>query len=46
MKAYVITGYVVIALLVSIYFKSCSDTSDKSYAYNAGKALVWPISVW
>lgn len=46
MKAYAITGYLVIALMVSFYFKGCSNTSDKSYAYNAGKAIVWPISVW
>ena len=46
MKNYIIVGYVLIALLVSIYFKSCSDTSERSYSYNFGKALVWPVSIF
>ena len=45
MKAYLITGYLVIALLVSFYFNSCSNTSDRPYSYNLGKAIVWPFSL-
>lgn len=44
-KAYLITGYLIIALFVSFYFKGCSDTSDKDYAFNLGKAMAWPISL-
>ncbi len=46
MKAYLITGYLVIALVTSIFFSACSNSSHKSYAFNVGKALVWPISIF
>jgi len=45
MKTYLITGYLVIALIVSVFFNSCSNTSNKPYAFNLGKALVWPFSL-
>ncbi|MEQ1318611.1 hypothetical protein [Acinetobacter guillouiae] len=45
-KHYLIGIYVVIALLFSFYLKGCSATSNQSYAYNLGKAIVWPISMF
>ncbi|MCL5767064.1 MULTISPECIES: hypothetical protein [unclassified Acinetobacter] len=45
-KHYLIGIYVVIALLFSVYLKGCSDTSDRPYTYNLGKAIVWPISMF
>lgn len=45
-KHYVIGGYIAIALLFSFYLKGCSDTAHQSYAYNLGKAVVWPISMF
>lgn len=45
-KHYVIGGYIAIALLFSFYLKECSDTAHQSYAYNLGKAVVWPISMF
>lgn len=45
MKNYLITGYIVIALICSVYFKVFGATSDRSYPYNLGRALMWPISV-
>lgn len=45
-KHYVIGIYIVIALLFSVYLKGCSDTSDRSYSFNLGKAFVWPISMF
>ncbi len=46
MKNYAIGIYLVIALLFSFYLKGCSDSSHESYAFNVGKALVWPISMF
>lgn len=46
MKNYLIIGYLVIGLICSVYFKACSSTAHRTYAYNVGKALVWPISVF
>jgi hypothetical protein len=46
MKNYLIIGYVVMALLVSVYFKACSATAHRPYTYNLGKALVWPITIF
>ncbi|MCY6413306.1 MULTISPECIES: hypothetical protein [Acinetobacter] len=45
-KHYLIGVYLVIALLFSFYLKGCSDTADRSYSYNFGKALAWPISMF
>ncbi len=45
-KQYLIGIYIVIALLFSAYLKGCSATADRSYAYNLGYALVWPISMF
>lgn len=45
-KHYVIGIYIVIAVLFSAYLKGCSDTSDRSYSYNLGKAIIWPISMF
>ena len=45
-KHYLIGVYIVIALLFSAYLKGYSATADRSYAYNLGKAVVWPISMF
>lgn len=45
-KRYLIGFYLVIALLFSFYLKGCSSTAHLSYAYNLGKAVVWPISMF
>jgi|GEM_PF-693966 len=45
-KHYLIGVYIVIALLFSAYLKGCSATADRSYAYNLGKAMVWPVSMF
>ena len=36
---------VIIALLVSFYFKGCTHTSNESYAFNLGRAILWPITL-
>lgn len=45
-KHYLIGVYLLIALLFSAYLKGCSATADRSYAYNLGKAIVWPVSMF
>jgi hypothetical protein len=45
MKHRLTAGYFIIAFMVSFFFKSCSNTSNHSYFFNLGKALVWPISL-
>ncbi|WP_169733746.1 hypothetical protein [Alkanindiges illinoisensis] len=45
MKNQLIAGYIIIALICSVYFKACSTTSNRSYPYNLGRGLTWPISV-
>lgn len=45
MRNYLVVGYLVIAVICSIYFKACSSTAHESYGYNVGKALFWPVSV-
>lgn len=44
-KHYAIGTYVIIALLVSFYFKGCTHTSNESYAFNLGRAILWPITL-
>jgi hypothetical protein len=44
-KHYAIGAYVIIALLVSFYFKGCTHTSNESYAFNLGRAILWPITL-
>ena len=34
------------ALICSVYFKNCSSTAHYSYAYNLGKAVVWPVTIF
>jgi hypothetical protein len=46
MKNYLIGFYIVVAVLFSFYLKGCSATADRSYMYNLGKAIVWPISMF
>ncbi len=46
MKSPLFVGYLIIALLVSVYFKGCSSTSDRSYSYNLGRAAMWPITIF
>lgn len=46
MKNYLIIGYVLIALICSVYFKNFSSTAHYSYAYNLGKAVVWPVTIF
>lgn len=44
-KHYAIGAYAIIALLVSFYFKGCTHTSNESYAFNLGRAILWPITL-
>lgn len=46
MKNYLIIGYIIIAFICSVYFKNCSSTAHLSYAYNLGKAVVWPVTIF
>lgn len=46
MKNYLIIGYVVIAVICSVYFKNCSSTAHMPYSYNLGKAAVWPVTIF
>jgi len=46
MKSHIFIGYLIIALIVSVYFKGCSNTSDRSYPFNLGKAVMWPITIF
>lgn len=37
------TGYLLIAAVVAIYGNIWGQTHYKSFAYNVGRALVWPV---
>ena len=37
------TGYLIIGLLVAIYESLWGATHYKSFAYNLGRGLVWPV---
>lgn len=45
MKKLIITGYVVMTLVLSVFYSVFGKTADKPYSYNLGQAAVWPISL-
>jgi|GEM_PF-2145355 len=46
MKKQLITGYLAIAFLFSVLMWLFGEDSYRGYAYNAGKAVFWPISIF
>ena len=46
MKKQLIIGYLAIAFLLSILMWLFGEDSYRGYAYNTGKAIVWPISIF
>lgn len=46
MKKYLIGGYAAIACLFAIYGSLFGDFSHKGFAYNLGRAVVWPATMF
>lgn len=46
MKQGLIGGYFAIAFFISIFMWMFGEHSYRSYSYNLGKAVVWPISIF
>nr|WP_230657892.1 hypothetical protein [Psychrobacter sp. I-STPA10] len=45
-KAFLLTGYVSIGFIYAIYSNFFGQYQYKSFAYNIGRALVWPASMF
>lgn len=46
MKKELISGYFTIAFICSIFMWLFGEDSYRGYAYNLGKAIVWPITIF
>ncbi|HKM15286.1 MAG TPA: hypothetical protein VJY63_05105 [Marinospirillum sp.] len=46
MKQGLIGGYLAITFVVSIFMWLFGEHSYRSYSYNIGKAIVWPVSIF
>lgn len=44
-KSKIVTGYFGIALIYAIYLSNWGDNANRGFAYNAGSALVWPVTM-